>query len=184
MDPPHTSTSLSEHLRDTLINLHQHPYPYVPNPPNCKKRASVAVIIRIRPSYNHWPTKAPFKPNHQTSSTEQLLKDFFSQDWVKYGDPEILFIKRASRVGDRWTGHVALPGGRRDPGDVDDKAAAIRETWEEVGLDISTDDSIYVSNLPERVIATSWGNVPYVTIFASIISLSAYTDLKFPLPLA
>src|ERR1700682_285931 len=28
--------------------------------------------------------------------------------------PEILFIERAKREGDPWSGHMAFPGGRRD----------------------------------------------------------------------
>jgi hypothetical protein len=31
----------------------------------------------------------------------------------------ILFIRRADRSGDPWSGHMALPGGRRDPSDLD-----------------------------------------------------------------
>jgi 8-oxo-dGTP pyrophosphatase MutT (NUDIX family) len=34
---------------------------------------------------------------------------------------------------------------------VDDKAAAIREASEEIGLDLTTEDTISVGNLPERV---------------------------------
>lgn len=79
---------------------------------------------------------------------------------MQHGDPELLFIKRAARVGDRWTGHVALPGGKRDPEDEDDKATAIRESQEEVGLDLATGDLIYIGNLPERVVTTSFGSVP------------------------
>jgi 8-oxo-dGTP pyrophosphatase MutT (NUDIX family) len=30
-------------------------------------------------------------------------------------DLEVLLIKRARREGDLWSGHMALPGGRRDP---------------------------------------------------------------------
>ena len=82
---------------------------------------------------------------------------------MQNGDPEAVFIKRASRVGDRWTGHIALPGGRRDPEDADDRAAAIRETSEEIGLDLTPNNCIYVGNLPERVVTTSWGAVPYVS---------------------
>jgi 8-oxo-dGTP pyrophosphatase MutT (NUDIX family) len=47
---------------------------------------------------------------------------------------EVAFIRRASRRGDRWSGDMALPGGTRDPGDVDLAATAARETFEEVGL--------------------------------------------------
>jgi 8-oxo-dGTP pyrophosphatase MutT (NUDIX family) len=48
--------------------------------------------------------------------------------------PEVLFIERASHPGDPWSGHMAFPGGRIDPGDPDPRAAAERETQEEVGL--------------------------------------------------
>lgn len=154
------SKPLSRFLHNVLTDLQQHPYPHVPNPPLCKKRASVALILRIRPTYNHWPDSSP-SPSREFP-VDQQLDAFFSQDWVQHGDPEVLFIKRASRVGDRWTGHVALPGGKRDPEDVDDRAAAIRETSEEIGLDLTTEDCIHVGNLPERVVTTSWGTVPYV----------------------
>ena len=48
----------------------------------------------------------------------------------------VLFIRRAERTGDPWSGHMALPGGRRDPDDPDLVATAIRETAEEVGLEL------------------------------------------------
>jgi 8-oxo-dGTP pyrophosphatase MutT (NUDIX family) len=49
---------------------------------------------------------------------------------------EVLFIRRADRDGDPWSGHMAFPGGRRDEGDADLCETAIRETREEVGLDL------------------------------------------------
>jgi 8-oxo-dGTP pyrophosphatase MutT (NUDIX family) len=48
---------------------------------------------------------------------------------------EVLFIRRAEREGDLWSGHVAFPGGRVEPGEGLEEAA-IRETWEEVGIDL------------------------------------------------
>lgn len=45
-----------------------------------------------------------------------------------------LLIRRAERDGDPWSGHLALPGGRREPGDVDLLDTAVREVWEEVGV--------------------------------------------------
>ncbi len=53
-------------------------------------------------------------------------------------DPEsLLLIRRAERAGDPWSGHMALPGGRREPRDHDLLATAMRETSEEVGIALS-----------------------------------------------
>ncbi len=48
----------------------------------------------------------------------------------------LLFIERSQRDGDPWSGHVAFPGGRVEPGDGNAREAAKRETREEVGLDL------------------------------------------------
>ena len=49
---------------------------------------------------------------------------------------EFLAIKRSESERDPWSGHMALPGGRRDPEDEDLWETAVRETREEVGLDL------------------------------------------------
>lgn len=48
----------------------------------------------------------------------------------------LLLIQRAERQGDPWSGHMALPGGRRDTEDEDLLATAIREVGEEVGISL------------------------------------------------
>lgn len=50
--------------------------------------------------------------------------------------PSVLFIERARREGDPWSGHMAFPGGRMDATDATPQAAAERETFEEVGLSL------------------------------------------------
>ena len=51
--------------------------------------------------------------------------------------PELLLIERAARDGDPWSGHMAFPGGRTEPGDADSFATAVRESREEIGCDIT-----------------------------------------------
>jgi 8-oxo-dGTP pyrophosphatase MutT (NUDIX family) len=58
------------------------------------------------------------------------------------GDPELLMIKRAEVERDPWSGHVACPGGRMDPTDRDLEHTAVRETWEETGIDLTRDGRI------------------------------------------
>ena len=57
-------------------------------------------------------------------------------------DPDFLFIERAEREGDPWSGHMAFPGGRVEESDDSVHETAIRETWEEVGLDLSSAESL------------------------------------------
>jgi ADP-ribose pyrophosphatase len=56
-------------------------------------------------------------------------------------DPDaLLLIRRAERVGDPWSGHMALPGGRQGPAEPDLLTTAVRETAEEVGLALQPGD--------------------------------------------
>lgn len=63
-------------------------------------------------------------------------------------DVSVLFIKRAEKRGDPWSGHMAFPGGHRDPGDASNRAAAERETREEIGLDLSAAE--YLGTLDQQ----------------------------------
>ena len=62
-------------------------------------------------------------------------------------DTEVLLIRRAERANDPWSGHMAFPGGHQDSADIDTRATAMRETLEEVGLDLRPHD--YLGELDE-----------------------------------
>jgi 8-oxo-dGTP pyrophosphatase MutT (NUDIX family) len=71
--------------------------------------------------------------------------------------PEGLFIERATRDGDPWSGNVGFPGGRVEKVDGSLRETAKRETCEEIGLDLSGSvhlgrlSDIAGSHLPVRV---------------------------------
>ena len=50
---------------------------------------------------------------------------------------DLLLIRRAEREGDPWSGQMGLPGGRRDDADANLVATAMRETREEIGVDLA-----------------------------------------------
>lgn len=56
---------------------------------------------------------------------------------------EMLFINRAKRDGDPWSGQVALPGGRRDEGEGDLAETVVRETREELGIDLRAQGEVF-----------------------------------------
>lgn len=85
-------------------------------------------------------------------------------------DPEellALFIRRAEADGDPWSGHMGLPGGRREPGDRDLSETARRETEEETGLRLREEDLLgRLSDLhPRSPRLPSVAITPYVSRF-------------------
>ena len=54
----------------------------------------------------------------------------------------VMFIRRALRDSDPWSGHIAFPGGHHEQRDTDLLQTVIRETQEEVGINLSSNDCL------------------------------------------
>ena len=87
----------------------------------------------------------------------------------------LLFIRRAEHPDDPWSGHMALPGGRRDAVDRDDLATALRETIEEVGLDLARDATL-VGRLDD-VKATARGRVLDMVISPFVFTVETVSPI-------
>ncbi len=85
---------------------------------------------------NRWasnlrPKKLPFRRRLTRASVALIYRT------TESGKTELLFIQRARREGDPWSGDMAFPGGRLQPEDASPRAAAERETLEETGVDLN-----------------------------------------------
>jgi 8-oxo-dGTP pyrophosphatase MutT (NUDIX family) len=65
------------------------------------------------------------------------------------GEAEVLLVRRAEHPSDPWSGHMALPGGRKDATDASLLETALRETREEVGIDLKTHGRL-LARLPDH----------------------------------
>jgi len=63
-------------------------------------------------------------------------------------DLHMFFIHRAHHPQDPWSGHMAFPGGRQDPEDLDLTYTIYRETKEEVSIDLNL-HSEYLGRMTE-----------------------------------
>ena len=70
---------------------------------------------------------------------------------------ELLYLVRARREGDPWSGHISFPGGRIDAIDEGPRETAIRETREETALDLT--EAEYVGRLDDQTTHLSRAHV-------------------------
>ncbi|KAI9483613.1 MAG: NUDIX hydrolase domain-like protein [Benjaminiella poitrasii] len=134
-----------ETFKNLCLNLNRHDHLHIPSPSYQKRRAAVAAILRWH-SHDRQMTNVDY-------ASIKTIEDFFEQSWVKKdkeGYAELLFMQRASRIGDRWSGHVSFVGGKNEPGETDEETVK-REVMEEIGIDLN-ENYIKVGQLDEREI--------------------------------
>lgn len=88
----------------------------------------------------------------------------------KNSQQEILLIKRTIRSTDRWSGHIAMPGGKQDPGETD-LETAIRESREEVGIDLRS-VATCKGSLDPRFVRISWGRKITMILSSFVFSIN------------
>ncbi len=72
----------------------------------------------------------PTSENLDANAAVALLLRATNQDF------QVLFVKRAEKSGDPWSGQTAFPGGKRDPEDRNLKETVVRETLEETSINL------------------------------------------------
>jgi 8-oxo-dGTP pyrophosphatase MutT (NUDIX family) len=91
--------------------------------------------------------------------------------------PQVLLIRRAEHPGDAWSGHMAFPGGREDPEDTSLLATAIRETFEELALDLRQAGRLLGQLAPLPAMAR--GRPVGITIVPFVFELTADAELRY-----
>lgn len=122
---------------------------------------------------------------------EQLLIKENSEEIVKEGDYvhaavmmllkqsdqdySMLFIKRPENERDPFSGHMAFPGGRMETEDRGKDETAIRETIEEVGVDVHRSGRILGSLddvIPNNPRARNYIVTPYVSLLHEEVDMT------------
>jgi len=89
-------------------------------------------------------------------------------------DYSLLFIKRPESERDPFSGHMAFPGGRMESVDKSKLETAIRETYEEVGININSSGRILGSLddiNPNNPRARNYIVTPYLSVLSEEVFL-------------
>ncbi|KAH8835857.1 hypothetical protein DL96DRAFT_1575840 [Flagelloscypha sp. PMI_526] len=127
----------------------------IASPATQPRRAAVALLIRVVPS--------KYSRNIEPPAQTPTLSDFFELDWVKdpHAVPEILFLHRHHDESSRCP--CCIPGGRQEPDDEGGLYTAMRQTWEETGIDLAEKNTtlhwIPIETLVSPIHPPKWSTV-------------------------
>ncbi|KAG6889381.1 hypothetical protein C0995_001446 [Termitomyces sp. Mi166 len=174
-------------LSRALHRIRSTPPRVIASPPTQPRRAAVALIVRVVPSPSSPPPSSPLTP--------PTLSEFFEQEWVNDPNarPEILFLHRQNASADEVSlaqprarssqeSHVAFPGGRTEPDDEGGLYTAMRQTWEEIGIDLAERQYTCIGQLDDREITTSLGK-RLLMILSPFVFLQVAPDAPLPDPI-
>jgi 8-oxo-dGTP pyrophosphatase MutT (NUDIX family) len=88
---------------------------------------------------------------------------------------EVLLIRRSKSEKDPWSGHMALPGGRREDADANLQATAIRETLEETGVCLEN-RGVPLGRMPPLIPSTR--RLPPISIFPFVFGVEEETTAE------
>ena len=108
-----------------------------------KRVSASARLLHIASAVRtHVPVMASRDGTYFEAAVALILRE------TRDNDVELLFIERAARADDPWSGQIAFPGGRFDVTDESLEDTVVRETREEVGLELHR-DGIVIGPLDE-----------------------------------
>ncbi|ESX90760.1 CoA pyrophosphatase [Mesorhizobium sp. M0761] len=127
-----------------------------------------------------------FNPGHPRLTQLKALRDAAVLiPVVDHGrDATVLLTKRAEKLRSH-SGQVAFPGGTIDPTDATPEAAALRETFEEIGL--GQDRIEIIGRMPDYVAGSGYRIAPVLAIVEPGFTLSLNSDevdAAFEVPLS
>jgi 8-oxo-dGTP pyrophosphatase MutT (NUDIX family) len=117
---------------------------------------------------NHEPLTPSFEASAQ-AAVAILLQP-------RVDDLHLLFIHRAHHPQDPWSGHMAFPGGRKNPEDADLRITIHRETQEEIGVDLNSQGE-YLGRMAELQ-AMSGGRPLSMIVAPFVYLISSEAELQ------
>jgi 8-oxo-dGTP pyrophosphatase MutT (NUDIX family) len=129
-----------------------------------------------------------------TAAESRKYREFFPADPIpaavlipiieREPEPTVLLTQRATQLR-HHPGQISFPGGRLDREDVSPQAAALREAWEEIGLDPKLIE--VVGYLPDHIVISGFRVTPVVGFvrpeFGLLLQAEEVED-TFEVPLA